>query len=973
MSKALRIIFWSVSGLVVLIVLALCCITWYLTPARLSEIISREMSEYFNAEVKVENARFTFWSSFPRFTLETDSVIIISHTLDGLPQKTLEQLPGDPKLLATATSLSGGINVIQLLRGKYVMRDLEVSSLHLNIVAVNDSVNNYDILPPQPEKKEKIPFFTSNILTLKNPEGIDFYFAESDTRGHIDLDNVVMKRVKGDNDYNLSLDGRITASTGHLTIFKHFPFGLHGDINLGFKPFELKFQNFAINLESVKSRLNMTLDLQGDMKISSLDYKVSMINLMKLMKVFPWLPMGDLKNFDTDFEVELSARLDRPYTFKSGELPWVTVTARIPGGRFDYETTDNRNFPVDYSDIIAGLNFNGDSPRSSTLFLHELTLTSRESSVTLSAEATNLLESPVINMEFSGHSDLTAMAKRIPQMEKWDIGGDLSFTGSANGFIEELSAAGLEKGIQHLEFETAINTEDLHFNIDGYKFKSGNVSLTAKSQGYSTNPENPLNVPIEVAVTGEDVSLGTPSGDLTYQSNHISTRTVLKELDPEFNFHLLPINFSAESFTLDFGKGNNFTLNNATASFGKVEAKRYLPGAEEAPATHYLAFKAPTGELHASFSKMANPLDNIDVYYSPDSIHINSLGIRCLSTHANISGTAVNVREFLQSDMKAPLKVDMDIACDTIDINQLAHTYYKGSKTASPKPAVASKEDTDPILIPKNIDATFRLSAKESIYTNLHLFNLGGTVRVKNGVASVDNFVVGADFGHATLGLKYDTSDIQNMSLSLNVSLLDINVVKFFKNFHTLLLMMPEMSNLEGMVSLNLTGSLNLFPDMYINMPSLNADISLKGWDLVVHQNHFIHRLARKLLIRGDGDLHIKNMDVTAIVRDNLLELYPFNFQVDNYRLRAEGTNNFNGNLYYHIDVEKSPIPFKFGVNVEGLFHDPKIRFGRARYDQKKGEEITLMNEVETRMNLVKEVKYYVKEFIRKAAESKEN
>ena len=124
------------------------------------------------------------------------------------------------------------------------------------------------------------------------------------------------------------------------------------------------------------------------------------------------------------------------------------------------------------------------------------------------------------------------------------------------------------------------------------------------------------------------------------------------------------------------------------------------------------------------------------------------------------------------------------------------------------------------------------------------------------------------------------------------------------------------------------------------------------------------------MLIRTDGDLHIANMDVHASIHDNLLELYPFNFEFDRYKLRMEGVNNFNGRIYYHIGVDKSPVPFPFGINIQGMFHHPELRFGGPAFKIKKAQEITSSVMEGNKMNLIKELKYYFAEFLHAAARS---
>ena len=206
------------------------------------------------------------------------------------------------------------------------------------------------------------------------------------------------------------------------------------------------------------------------------------------------------------------------------------------------------------------------------------------------------------------------------------------------------------------------------------------------------------------------------------------------------------------------------------------------------------------------------------------------------------------------------------------------------------------------------------------------------------------------------------------MNLDMNLS--DVRLVEFFRNFHTLLLMMPQMKNLRGDLSANAKARLFLFPDMYLNMPSLWADIYVRGDNMVLHQDSFIRHLTRMMLIHGTEDIALSDLNIHASIHDNLMEVYPFDIDFDRYRLSFGGLNNFDGDMYYHLGIENSPIPFPFGINIKGNLSHPEIRFGGDSFNIDKGEEITSSIMEEKRLNLMLVLKRLAREMIEKAAEA---
>ena len=77
----------------------------------------------------------------------------------------------------------------------------------------------------------------------------------------------------------------------------------------------------------------------------------------------------------------------------------------------------------------------------------------------------------------------------------------------------------------------------------------------------------------------------------------------------------------------------------------------------------------------------------------------------------------------------------------------------------------------------------------------------------------------------------------------------------------------------------------------------------------------------------------VDKMSVNGIIRNNILEVFPFVLNIDRYTVAASGLQHLDESYNYHISVIKSPLLVKFGVNVFGKnFDEMKFRVGKARY-----------------------------------------
>lgn len=396
--------------------------------------------------------------------------------------------------------------------------------------------------------------------------------------------------------------------------------------------------------------------------------------------------------------------------------------------------------------------------------------------------------------------------------------------------------------------------------------------------------------------------------------------------------------------------------------------------------------KARGGVFATYYYPTKNRLENLNMDFSFDSIALHSLTLKSQSNIFNLTGKITNLRQMMMGSKRTPVKIRLNAVADTINVNQIASTYEKGELLQKKLVAegkiipeseedlerlagsVEPKNDTDSltVIVPRNVDAEISFLAKNVIYTDLNVYDISTRLMMQDGAFNIDNLQGHTDFGSAYLNLLYSTRDLNDIMMSLDVGFEKIDVNMFFNRFSQFKEMMPIMDNLSGFVSAKVAGSMRLLPNMDLDFPSVRAVLDVRGNDLKVHQDEMIRKVARLLFI-GNHDINIKDMLVQVSIHDNLLELYPFIFEFDRYKLGLLGENDFDGNMYYHVSILKSPIPFRFGINIKGNFDKYKIRFGGAKYHSDQATRLIDLVD-ERRINLVQEMHQFVRKFIKKAA-----
>lgn len=382
-------------------------------------------------------------------------------------------------------------------------------------------------------------------------------------------------------------------------------------------------------------------------------------------------------------------------------------------------------------------------------------------------------------------------------------------------------------------------------------------------------------------------------------------------------------------------------------------------------------------------------VSGLDLDFSLDSVRLHSARIKTQANSLTLSGTISSLRQFVLGRTRTPLKLRLNADIDSIDINQVAYNVMLGTAMAHERGHLArlSEEEQDaivkaaasvdtvqslasdstPLIIPRNIDAIFRLKAGKALYGDISLHRMRTDLIVNDGAASVDSLQASTDFGDAYMNLLYSSRNPELLNLAIDLGFSDIDLQGLFRTFPAITEVAPAITDLSGMAGARLVGSCDMYPNMDIDFGSMNAVLNLTGSDLRLRQSPLIRKVARMMLIRKDGPLDISDMDIQIALHDNVVRLYPFKFGMEKYRFALLGQNDMAENMFYHLSVLKSPIPFRFGINIKGTFDKPKIRFGGAKYKENEAQEMVNLVEAQ-RVNFVKAMRLELRKLVNKAA-----
>ena len=377
--------------------------------------------------------------------------------------------------------------------------------------------------------------------------------------------------------------------------------------------------------------------------------------------------------------------------------------------------------------------------------------------------------------------------------------------------------------------------------------------------------------------------------------------------------------------------------------------------------------KGKQASVYTDAFPIENHISDLDISANTDTVTIHSLKSRTGSTVAAVSGRVTNLRQFLTSAQPAPLAMSINADVDTLQLNQLAAAYVKGYEMKHGPGSFAkllqntaiTRGDSVAFMIPRNIVADIRSTVNVMECLNMPATGITANIRAAGGKVELSPFSASTAFMNISGNAGYDTHDIQNIAANVALSMNDLELSRLYTVFPALTEKVPEIKNLTGRFDIAANLSVPLFPTMYVMTPALRAGVHIQADNLYLNQDREIRRISHLMMIHSRDPLHIADLDIRASVFDNMVMLHPFDLNLNRYKLRMAGLNNFNGRMFYHVGVKDWPLMFPFGVNVKGTFSHPEIRLGSSNWKDIDATEISGDIMSGMRLNLAHSLRHY--------------
>ena len=332
-----------------------------------------------------------------------------------------------------------------------------------------------------------------------------------------------------------------------------------------------------------------------------------------------------------------------------------------------------------------------------------------------------------------------------------------------------------------------------------------------------------------------------------------------------------------------------------------------------------------------------------------DKVDLKNIKIQAGESNLSAQGTLGNLRRSLL--MRGTMELDANVTSDHLDVNELLRAYaYYADYDPVPSMERASDEAIEQameraelppdstasrlLVVPGNLNARVSVEASDVLYDNLEVSWAAADLEMKQRTLQITNALAATNMGEMHFEGFYATRSKRDIKTGFDLNLVDITAEKVITLFPAIDTLVPMLKSFAGDLNCELAATAEMDTLMRLKLPSIDGVLKISGKELSIDgDSPEFKKIAKMLVFRNKNGAYVNEMGVTGMVRDNVMEVFPFVLDVDRYTLAASGLQHLDESFSYHLSSIKSPLLVKFGVNVWGDdFDHINYQLSRARY-----------------------------------------
>ena len=963
MKKTLKIIGWTLLGLLLLVVVTVTVACYVVfTPERLTPIARQAADKYITCEHEIGQVDLTFFSTFPRFGLRADGLLLVN-PMEGSQNDTV----------VAAEQLTATVDVMEFINHRNLLvHELLLTGARVNFYMAPDGTTNLtDVFVSSPDTTEEdttafsLPFDELRVDGLRlQADYITFVDAKDTIEASLGMTELTARAENWDNmlltlDANgvcAALQGNTYADNLHVELIAPMAMNLDS-MHFTFDGARLAINDFSVRLEG-EVTLGDAIDLDANIETGQWQIK-------PLLALVPAKFTGALKDLDIDGKVQLNATARG--TYSDAQMPLVTAHVALQDGQGAYKPLPYRlrDLALD-ADAVLNLN----EGQASDVKINNLAAKTKQSAVSAKGTAKDIMGKMLLDMQLVLDANLPDFAYFLP--DSMDLTGRAKGTAAVKIGLDDLTDMHLEKG----RIEADLNLTDIHYAMDSMVANLPQTHVRMQLPNPTPSKQTVQWVRLDLETAGVDFDMiGTLNAQLKRSAIQLETGNMLSDnpvlyaavgLQSEQMLHVqmdtvladvtaphmkayaeydtkeqttpkLQASLQAQALVGQLGEA----LKARTGIFELAAGARY-----NAKGENELLKWNPRLKMNLKDGWMSMPemipepvrIPSIEFAYSNRKMTINNSRVELGRSDLSLKGEARNIGKWFRHE--AVLEAELDVVSDFCDANQLL-AWFSDDSGSEEEPVAESQEpapagndsvkEIEPFLVPTDVNLALNTHMREVEIFNQNAKNLKGGIYINDGTLILDEVGFVCRAAKLQLTAMYRTPRRNHLYAGFDYHMVDVDIDELITMIPNLEEMVPMLSSFQGAAEFHLAVETYLNSQYQPKMSTLRGAASLTGKDLVVLDGETFDKISKLLLFNKKTVNRIDSLNAEITIYKNEIDVYPLCVQMDNYMVALGGRHNTNMTFDYDINVLS---PIYLGVNVSGTMDDLQIKLAKCKFAQ---------------------------------------
>ena len=1011
MKKGWRLLIVVLGLLVLLSIVLTTALALILSPERLTGLINRYAGQYLDASVTLSEVSVNVLKNYPNVTITLKEGRIIVPSPD--PEKEWADS------LLTFKKIEAVIRPFSLLRKKILIPSLSMEHTTIRLFTNTDDCSNWDIFPGNSGDTTSAGYVYS-IGKLSASDTLHFAYEDlADTVIYrVSIREMTARSPLTGSGFRADIDSYAnTLIVGKDTLFDHIPFLVEGYITLENNFDDYYFRDCETVLGNVPLYINGFMGLRPDSLELKALCRIDSTFFEDFSEAVPdmILPPGTIQA--PDLPLSLEVQLNGAYYYGSGEFPVFSAHLEAGPGSLSYVPL-KLVFPSFLAKISSS--FDPQKKDEGTLSVHVLEAVSPALQASLNGIVSSIFRDPSVKVSAKTHFTLDSLAWLMTDLPRHTAKGDvnalleadcrisdLNFTGLGNVLLKaDISTSGFSLDIPSdsifcragatriraaidpgKALDADLTTDSLHIRYKGRELADiSQTVLTAKSTPGMFTRDSTRVQPLEGTLTGKHLAvfindstrIGIDQGLLAFSMRpddkdqrvpYIDARLDAIRAHGVYGIHTVSLS------DLNLNAGLTYNQRWVHRRDSLIRASRRSSDRRRTPRTPHefsyadLDFDLDgetrgllrkwdiNGALQASGIRVVSPLlpmhtqmHTLNMVLDGDRMEITNTSIKAGHSDLLLNGYVENIRRVLLG--RGTLNMNFDLQSDTLDTNELI-------KAFSIEPGPGSGEL---LIVPGNINLQVVMAVSNAYYRHLQMTNLHGLLRAADRYLQLDGLEASSNAGDISINALYATPDKDNLQAGLDIEMKDVLLEEVTRLLPSMDTLFPMINSFRGLADVQISVTSGLDAQMNLKFSTLTGACRIAGYGLVLLDGQTFSDISRKLMFRKKALNLIDSIHVEATMADNRIDVFPFIMQMDRYRAAIAGSHNIDRTFHYHISMLRSPVPFRFGLDVRGTPDDYDIDLGRTRFTDERIPVLSYRID-SIRVNLRESIRSYFENF----------